>query len=100
MTDNDIKKALGRLSCKTLNDCKLINAAIDYINRLEVENERLEKENSTFAKRFYKKGAKDFAKRLKQEMQEWNYDFVSKPLKRMALSEVDNLLKEMVGDSQ
>lgn len=34
-TDNEIIKLLGRLSCKTLNDYELINAAIDLINRLQ-----------------------------------------------------------------
>ena len=118
LTDSEIVNALskgryGGHGCKNckyddgkgddrcgLKGCKIARYALDLINRLQEENERLEKENSTFAKRFYKEGAKDFAKRLKQEMQEWNYDFVSKPLKRMALSEVDNLLKEMVGEDK
>lgn len=39
--DKEIVKALGRLSCKTLNDCKLINATIDLINHLQAENKRL-----------------------------------------------------------
>ena len=41
MTDNEIIKALGRISCKTLNDCNLINNAIDLINRQKAEIETL-----------------------------------------------------------
>ena len=44
LTDNEIKKALGRLSCKTLNDCKLINDVLDLINRKEQENKSLKAE--------------------------------------------------------
>lgn len=41
LTDKEVIKALGRISCKTLNDCKSINNAIDLINSLQEEKEDL-----------------------------------------------------------
>ena len=95
MTDNEIIKALECCFLnRNCNGCSLsdkprclkvaVLGAIDLINRQQAE---VEKENNTFAKRFYKEGIKEFAERLKPILFNY-YD-----------SEIDNLVKEMVGDN-
>ena len=112
MTNNEIIKALeccadGTFRCDEccyehlkFNECTplILNDALDLINRQKAEIERLEKENETFAKRFYKTGVKDIAEKVKHycthsvEFKDW---FEEDKL----ISYIDNLVNEMVGDS-
>jgi hypothetical protein len=77
MTDKEIAKALVKWCdnnckkvCPHLKICDkcvvtYIKSVLNLINRQKAEIEKLDKEQNTFAKRFYKDGIKDFAERLK-----------------------------------
>lgn len=117
MTDAEIIKALeccaGDDGCdvcpmyKPSSECitELQGKALDLINRQKAEIERLkrllEEEEAKYkecAKRFYKEAIKEFAERLKDKQQtfisdEYAYKFIY-------LIEIDNLAKEMVGDTE
>lgn len=116
LTDNEVVKALECVAsdkdvlCKGcsynkyyLNQCHKENAkdAIALINRQKAEIERLEKESSEFAKRFYKDGVKEFAERLKGKAVTHNCRFkgVVYDIAAVKVEEIDNLVKEMVGDA-
>ena len=77
--------------------------ALENVNRRQAEIERLKKllteEEEKYklcAKRFYKVGVKEFAERLKKESFEdaGYYDNL------VFVTDIDNLLKEMVGDTE
>lgn len=76
-TDEEVIKALECCQGEGCADCPMIGCptnncvwdagfALDLINRQKAEIERLEKENTAFAKRFYKEGVKDLAEKLKK----------------------------------
>ena len=82
------------LCCENCSE-GIAKASLDLINRQKAEIERIEKEKNTFAKRFYKEGIKDLAERLKEELRLStgnNGGFVP--------SMIDNLVKEMAGDTE
>lgn len=120
MTDNDIKSNLEWL--KTVGDRihsvtigkEFIPTVIDYINRLEAENERLLQKTQRppdvdpmdfcgvlcdFAEGLIKKAKakayKEFAERLK-EKSKFNIGLIYG--KVIYFEDIDNLLKEMVGE--
>ena len=84
MTDNVSEKDLELV----------VKVAEETINRQKAEIERLEKENVTFAKRFYKEGVKEFAERLKEKT-----FFVTSHLGNISVLAmhklINNLVKEM-----
>ena len=127
LTDNEIKKALECCSKDDCDNCpndfgncysNLSKFALDYINRLEAENERLQKYHDDmesaicsfreddakvkFLKRQIKAEAhKEFAERLKEEatkMIMMHNDIPVKTDYQISGDNIDNLLKEMVGD--
>ena len=87
MTDNEIIKALECCKTPKCSNCAvcpkrhlgteclgdLITETLDLINRQKTEIERLEKEQNTFAKGFYKKGVMDLAERLDEIINDY-YD--------------------------
>ena len=99
LTDNDIKKALeccqkvlpNCRECpveeeKRIMCCDLIKGmAVDYINRLEAENEVIKSQEQIKAKAY-----KEFADKVKKLPYYPSYTNLHKA--------VDNLLKELVGD--
>ena len=123
MTDNEIKKALECCTTKGANckgcpafvkvdrsNCKkYFRGAIDLINRLQAENERLKEVNekllidfnglSGFIHRVKAAAYKEFAERLKERnvsIYEYNEKIISAiPLTK---EDIDNLLKEMIGE--
>ena len=123
MTDNEIIKGLeccrgvGCKSCPfNVNNAicisYLIEDVLDLINRQKGEIERLKKYNTDVAFKHYNDGKaeaiKEFAERLKQELQEKKYKYVtdtnySKTCNAVIDSCVvciDNLVKEMVGEQR
>ena len=94
MTDNEIIKALEDDALSEFD-----HWVIDLINRQKAEIERLEKENNTFAKRFYKEGVKDFAKRLKDHyIKDKRYSRINAhTLICFLFDKIDSLEKELVG---
>lgn len=107
LTDNDIKKGLeicikeefvGAVP-NAVRD--VIKTALDLINRLEAENERLKEENqeqdqailNTLRKvrKIRLDAYKEFADRLKANTR-WLFSTVS------LNNEIDNLLKELIGE--
>lgn len=114
MTDNDIVKALvtciagncTEFGCPLFDendtaDCtvcmtKLIEHALDLINRRTAEIERLEKELNTLTKQCYKSGIKDLAERLREK------SYIQKPYGIYGVVdvlEIDNLVKEMTEET-
>lgn len=109
MTDNEIIKVLNeRISSGKWigkgfldkQDFALLKNALDLINRQKAEIERLEYllgyEEAKYdkcAKQFYKEAVKEFAERLKATNSTMDKRIVS-------VERIDNLVKEMVGDSE
>ena len=125
LTDNEIMEALKHCAngehcrfCRfrgitgTVSDCS--KNFLDLINRLQAENKRLDKEVDRLSQVvLYNDGVtemkvekakaeayKEFAERLKEKIiAEYNeYDEQEYP--RARIEDIDNLLKELVGDSQ
>lgn len=113
MTDNEIIRALE--CCQGNADCancpyyennhyqcgnNFNKDVLDLINRQKAEIERLNKENNTFAKRFYKEGVKDFAKRLKDHyIKDKRYSRINAhTLICFLFDKIDSLERELVGD--
>ena len=86
----------------------LMGNALDLINRQKAENEKLQSDNSSMQSTLAKmsmgveeakaEAIKEFAERLKDKQQtfisdEYAYKFIY-------LIEIDNLVKEMVGDTE
>ena len=102
MTDAEIIKALEycaneELYCK---DCPskqccngdtqgMIQAIFDLINRQKAEIERLHEQEETVAKLYHKKGVKDLAKRVREE--------INFPL--AVWNVFDKIIKELEGES-
>ena len=114
MTDNEIIKALECCSngepcanCPCQKQCDetdLAEIALDLINRKQAEIERLKKilaeEEEKYklcAKRFYKVGVKDFAERLKESKKKYEGTLAGWTF---TMTELDNLVKEMAGDTE
>ncbi|MBE6767366.1 MAG: hypothetical protein E7549_00470 [Ruminococcaceae bacterium] len=107
MTDNEIVKAL-ECCANNPNDsvcyeskCPLFGQkcidvlsknALDLINRQKAEIERLQKHNTKMAHKHYCDGIKEFAERLKAHSRYPNGTIYAE--------HIDNLVKEMVGDTQ
>ena len=116
MTDNEIKKALeccskDNIDCEQCpanglcdsDDYCFTGAILDLINRQKEEIERLkylldyeEKKYDLCAKRFFKEGVKEFAERLKSEID--IRPTYSREQNKYVFFLIDNLLKEMVGE--
>lgn len=109
MTDNEFIKALEKaLEVEVVHgieargyylSSKILKATIDIFYRQKATIEYLETKQMTFAKGFYKQGIKDLAKRLKSDCQ-YTTDKIGKLQKVFYIDDLDNLLKEMVGDSE
>ena len=121
MTDNEIKKALvwhsnDETHCSgcpyeehsVTHYCvdMVIQDALDLINRQQADNERLKKlleeadvNYNKCAKRFYKEGVKEFAERLKATCYTYS-DICGYKSTVIDINEIDNLVKEMVGDAE
>jgi hypothetical protein len=87
------------------NLCNGLGNALDLINRLQAENESKQATIDSFTDigKLYSEikaeAYKEFADRLKNEMKICLYgNYISQPLKRMVVEDIDNLLKELVGD--
>ena len=103
MTDNEIIKALREMGAEY--EGNFSNAVLGLINRQKAEIERLNKANLSLVERLKKarkqrKGAradaiKAFAERLKGKIRMNGFceEFVFR-------SDIDNLVKEMVGDAE
>ena len=118
MTDNEIKKALewhsnDETHCSgcpyeehsVTHYCvdMVIQDTLDLINRQQADNERLKKileeadvNYNKCAKRFYKEGVKEFAERVKMA---FYYEF-DEIIPSIMADNIDNLVKEMVGDAE
>ena len=116
MTDNEIVKAL---ECCILSDCSrncplyyttlsyhqcreaTRKNALNLINRLQAENERLKKgwkADVILTANAKAEAYKEFAERLKEKItEEYNY-FEEQEYPRARISDIDNLLKELVGE--
>ena len=120
MTDAEIKKALeccaDEMGCakgcpffdKKKSKCKVASPygafeklLLDLINRQQADNERLKKlleeadvNYNKCAKRFYKEGVKEFAERVKMA---FYYEF-DEIIPSIMADNIDNLVKEMVGE--
>ena len=116
MTDNEIITALEQYIERTKNikygARKMVLVAderlkdiLDLINRQQAEIERLQNENNQFADigKMYSEikteAIKEFAERLKENLIEESYDDVQF-FKVVGESDIDNLVKEMVGDTE
>ena len=129
MTDAEIIKALecckGRLcagkECPLFNEggclVMLSSNALALINRQKAEIERLNKEisishhllsdawrNIEIQDKFYKtaraEAIKEFAERLKEHKHECGCNYRKKPVYAVTEEKIDNLVKEMVGDTE
>ena len=103
MTDAEILKALECCAnedaycedCPSKQCCDgdtfgMIQAVLDLISRQKAEIERLQKQEGTVAKLYHKKGIKDVAKRVREE--------INFPL---AVWKVfDKIIKELGGDTE
>ena len=111
MTDNEIIKALECCSnaepcanCPCQKQCDetdLAEIALDLINRQKAEIEMLQikiegvQEANAILREHIRKAVKEFAERLKEKQQVFiGHDYTCKFI---YLSEIDNLVKEMVG---
>ena len=116
MTDKEIIKAFEYCVkneecslCPLFRKCptsfELQKQALDLINRQQAEIERLQTENNQFADigKLYSEikteAIKEFAERLKENLIEESYDDVQF-FKVVGESDIDNLVKEMVGDTE
>ena len=109
MTDNEIIQALKCLrgdeipckDCAYKNDafaCRRMAAidALDLINRQQAEIERLQKYNTEVAYKHYNDGIKEFADRVKMA---FYYEF-DELIPSIMADTIDNLVKEIVGDTE
>ena len=107
MTDAEIKKDLlfvAHYCHDEYNEIRvdvLLLEALDLINRQQADNKRLKKlleeadvNYNKCAKRFYKEGVKEFAERVKMA---FYYEF-DEIIPSIMADNIDNLVKEMVGD--
>ena len=117
MTDKEIKKAFNDaliLDCMNIElwhdkeDKPIflpIKEVAGLINRLQAESERLkylldyeEKKYALCAKRFFKEGVKEFAERLKSEID--IRPTYSREQNKYVFFLINNLLKELVGEDK
>ena len=112
MTDNDIIKALEHYSgfrlapyfnYKEGDECIIVDDALDLINRQKAEIERLREhiELLDIEHEAIKISAiKEFAKKIKEEIAVWHFDFTYYSEILEACQRVDNIAKRMVGESK
>jgi hypothetical protein len=117
MTDNDIKKALEDLKKCNNNeiDCgsctlsvfyprcpeQIGELALNYINRLEAENERLNTYLDVIGcstDKIKAEAYKNCFEKVKAEVESWTYNLGIYTDKRTAFERLENFLKEMVGE--
>ena len=115
MTDADIMKALVCCPKAQCSECpydinciaRITSDALDLINRQKADNERLKKllaeEEAKYkecAKRFYKEAIKEFAEMIKDRYPNkyvvWGGGAYGITFENF----IDNLVKEMVGDTE
>lgn len=116
MTDNEIIEALEKAmflgdasimkGFGTIVDKKLLSDTVDLINRQKAEIERLEKHelskamefNSSTINRVKSEAIKEFAEKLTAEYKTTHYLPNDDDMIMVAKSDMDNLIKEMVGE--
>ena len=116
MTDNEIKKALECCmkickdcdNCPCINndyinvyDCKyaLLKNALNLINRLKAENERLSKITRPLIAEIKAEAYKEFAERLKEKsFQSFGNYGITRDV--VEVCDIDNLVKEMAGEDK
>ena len=119
-TDEQIKKALECCKRGELNDCEdcpcfedggasttecignLLSNALDLINRQEAEIERLKKNNKTIMQTIadiHTEAIKEFAERLGETVTYYE-DECNAFVPFVDCRDIDNLVKEMVGESK
>ena len=122
MTDNEIIKALENLLRLVMNEGRLrrtqtISLALDLINRLQAENERLKEPTSAsaihklsemavesvekvpkFIQEIKAEAYKECIEKVKDMVDNWDYNLSLFPDINKAMNNLDNLLKELVGD--
>lgn len=119
MTDNEIIKALERMSAEDADGFS--SDILDLIKRQQAEIERLKSNNGATQhllseawesieekdkwaekrERIAKSEAiTEFAERLKAEILEWQYEFEYYDERKKAAKQVDNLVKEMTEDKR
>ena len=114
MKDKEIVKALE--CCEFKGNCldcpmnhykdgicsnEMLKSALDLINRLQTKNDRLEHQLETlcFALKTVKAEAyKEFAERLKTIAINRYNEFDEQEYPRATITDIDNLLKELLGD--
>lgn len=110
MTDNEIIKALEccKSSVASCEECpmyvegvlchgyELNKKALDLITSQQAEIERLKKYNTEVAYKHYNDGIKEFADRVKMA---FYYEF-DELIPSIMADTIDNLVKEMVGDTE
>ena len=114
LTDSEIVKALNTalgmehisIYCANVkNEVQSIKVLdiIDLINRLQAENERLKKgwkADVILTANAKAEAYKEFAERLKAKItEEYNY-FEEQEYPRARISDIDNILKELVGEDK
>lgn len=113
LTDNEIMKAFKRITEYqgfTSSVSKTLKSTLDLITRQQAEIERLKTENSHYAeleqgcyvtgvKNIKAEAYKEFAERLKTEYAKGMSWFKKKESYYVDVGDIDNLVKEMVGDS-
>ena len=119
MTDNEIIKALEccKSSVASCEECpmhvegvichgyELNKKALNLINRQQAEIERLQKYNTEVAYKHYNDGVKEFAERLTENIintldKYYNVSCGGYYPAEDVMHYIDNLVKEMVGDTE
>ena len=114
MTDNEIVKALECCSKDEINGLNiftyggvpmrsLLRYILDLINRLQGENERLkqiieDKGGLILTETAKAEAYKEFAERLKERAIQTSFDPIYGSIMTVDVDDVDNLLKELVGE--
>lgn len=116
LTDNEIKKALEccvkSLSSDSCNECPLNTTkecdkdllaiekyALDLINRLQAENERLSKITRPLIAEIKSEAVKEFAERLKEKsFQSFGNYGITRDV--VEVCDIDNLVKEIIEEDK
>ena len=112
MTDNEIVKALECCSKDEINGLNiftyggvpmrsLLRYILDLINRLQGENEKKDKRLKEVLKgieNIKEQAYKEFAERLKERAIQTSFDPIYGSIMTVDVDDVDNLLKELVGE--
>ena len=96
MTDNEIIKALERMSAEDANGFS--SDILGLIKRQQAEIKRLWEDCDYFedkVKTIKSEAITEFAERLKTKMLDWCFDFEYYSEQQLAEEQVDNLVREM-----